>query len=130
MIRTQSYVNNEHDYLIAPQMAFSLSCTVTTTADAKGNREIKAGTPLYIATGKNVYKDREEVLTTVSGSNTLVGIARHNIYNKDFNEDGKANDAVLLHGFVEFYCLDESVQTAVEAVESTLTDIHFVRGAK
>lgn len=130
MVRTETYVNNEHDYLIAPHLAFSLSCTVTTTAGTDGKREIKAGTPLYIASSKDVYKDRDEVLTTEAGSNTLVGIARHNIRNKEFNDEGKANDAVLLQGFVEFYCLEESVQSAVSSVESQLTGIKFVRGAK
>lgn len=129
MVKTEAFTNNESDYLIAPQNSFALSCIVTTTADAKGNREIKAGTPLYIATGKDVYKDRQEVLTTVDTSNDLVGIARHTITNNQFVE-GKANDAVLLQGYVEFYRLEESVQTAIASVESKLTNIKFVRGAK
>ena len=126
MVKTEVYTN-ENDYLIAGQNSFALSCIVGNTgvsAGADGRKIIKAGTPLYIGSGKNVYKDRFEILT-VSGD-TLVGIARHNI---DVTE-GNRNDAVLTQGYVEFYRLEADVQEAVEAVEEELTEIKFVRGAK
>ena len=62
---------------------------------------------------------------TVSGD-VLAGIARHTV---DVT-DGNTNDAILTQGYVEFYRLDKDVQTAVTAVESQLTNIKFVRGAK
>lgn len=132
MVKKVEYTNNENDYLIAPQNSFALSCIITNsavTADENGKKGIKAGTPLYIGTGKNVYKDREEILTTEGTGNVLVGIARHNIPEEKFNEN-KANDAVLTQGYVEYYRLDKSVQTMIDSVESTLTNIKFVRGAK
>lgn len=125
-MKREVYTNNENDFLVAGQNSFALSCIVGNTgvSAVNGKKIIKAGTPLYIATGKNVYEDRFEVLT-VSGENPA-GIARHNI---DVT-DGNANDAILTQGYVEFYRLEPDVQTAVEAVESKLTNIKFVRGAK
>lgn len=127
MVKTEAFTNNQNDYLIAGQNSFALSCILGNagvTADQSGRKIIKAGTPLYIGTGKDVYKDRFEVLT-VSGD-VLAGIARHTV---DVT-DGNTNDAILTQGYVEFYRLDPTVQTAVTAVESQLTNIKFVRGAK
>jgi hypothetical protein len=127
MVKTEAFTNNQNDYLIAGQNSFALSCILGNTgvsADSNGRKIIKAGTPLYIGTGKNVYKDRFEVLT-VSGD-VLAGIARHTV---DVT-DGNTNDAILTQGYVEFYRLAEDVQTKVEAVEAQLTEIKFVRGAK
>ena len=127
MVKTEAFTNNQNDYLIAGQNSFALSCILGNagvTADQSGRKIIKAGTPLYIGTGKDVYKDRFEVLT-VSGD-VLAGIARHTV---DVT-DGNTNDAILTQGYVEFYRLDKDVQTAVEAVEAQLTNIKFVRGAK
>lgn len=127
MVKTEAFTNNQNDYLIAGQNSFALSCILGNTgvsADQSGRKIIKAGTPLYIGTGKDVYKDRFEVLT-VAGD-VLAGIARHTV---DVT-DGNTNDAILTQGYVEFYRLDPTVQTAVTAVESQLTNIKFVRGAK
>ena len=66
MVKTEAFTNNQNDYLIAGQNSFALSCILGNTgvsADSNGRKIIKAGTPLYIGTGKNVYKDRFEVLT-------------------------------------------------------------------
>lgn len=126
---------NPCDYLIAPELAFALSAQISATgvtAGADGRKVIKAGTPLYIASGKNVYQDRTEKLTITEGAsdpkNVLVGIARHDI---DVT-NGDANDAVLTRGYVEWYRLDSSVQTALTAtIQNTLKpEIIFVKGAK
>lgn len=125
-MKREVYTNNENDYLIAGHNSFALSCIVGNAGvtAVNGRKIIKAGTPLYIGTGKNVYEDRFETLT-VSGD-VLSGIARHDI---DVT-DGNANDAILTQGYVEFYRLEPDVQAKVEAVESQLTEIKFVRGAK
>ena len=126
-MKKEVYSNNENDFLIARQNSMALSCILGNAgvvADESGRKIIKAGTPLYIGTGKDVYKDRFEVLT-VSGD-VLSGIARHNV---DVT-DGNTNDAILTQGYVEFYRLEADVQAKVEAVESQLTNIKFVRGAK
>ena len=127
MVKTEAFTNNQNDYLIAGQNSFALSCILGNagvSADSNGRKIIKAGTPLYIGTGKDVYKDRFEVLT-VSGD-VLAGIARHTV---DVT-DGNTNDAILTQGYVEFYRLDADVQAKVETVEAQLTNIKFVRGAK
>lgn len=129
MVKKTVYNNTQKDFLIAAQNSFALSCIVGSAgvvANENGRKVIKLGTPLYIGTGKNVYKDRFETLT-VSGD-VLAGIARHEIDVTD--GDTEVNDAVLTQGYVEFYMLDEDVQAKVEAVENQLTDIKFVRGAK
>lgn len=126
-MKKEVYSNNENDFLVAGQNSFALSCILANTgvsANAEGRKIIKAGTPLYIGTGKDVYKDRFEKLT-VAGD-VLAGIARHNV---DVT-DGDTNDAILTQGYVEFYRLESDVQAKVEAVESQLTNIKFVRGAK
>lgn len=130
MVKVENITENEIDYLINPVNSFSLSCMVKTPA-VSGKRLIKAGTPLYITTGKNVYKDRDVVLSTDSDGGDLVGIARHTVSNDKFDTDGTANDAVLLQGYVEFYRLDEEIQSTIEnGIEAKLTNIKFVRGAK
>lgn len=126
-MKREAFTNDTHDYLIAGQNSFALSCILGNagvSANDDGRKIIKAGTPLYIGSGKNIYKDRFETLT-ISGD-TLVGIARHNV---DVT-DGNTNDAVLTQGYVEFYRLAEDVRAKVEAVEAQLTEIKFVRGAK
>ena len=126
-MKKEVYSNNENDFLIARQNSMALSCILGNTgvvADESGRKIIKAGTPLYIGSGKDVYKDRFEVLTVAGDS--VAGIARHNV---DVT-DGNTNDAILTQGYVEFYRLDPTVQTAVSAVEAQLTNIKFVRGAK
>lgn len=126
-MKKEVYSNNENDFLIAGQNSFALSCILSNTgvsANEDGRKIIKAGTPLYIGTGKDVYKDRFEKLT-VTGD-VLAGIARHNV---DVT-DGDTNDAILTQGYVEFYRLESDVQAKVEAVEAQLTNIKFVRGAK
>lgn len=126
-MKKEVYSNNEHDFLIAGQNSFALSCILGNAGvsdNESGRKIIKAGTPLYIGTGKDVYKDRFETLT-VSGD-VLAGIARHNV---DVT-DGNTNDAILTQGYVEFYRLEADVQAKVEAVEAQLTNIKFVRGAK
>ena len=126
-MKKEVYSNNEHDFRIDGQNSFALSCILGNagvSANESGRKIIKAGTPLYIGTGKDVYKDRFETLT-VSGD-VLAGIARHNV---DVT-DGNTNDAILTQGYVEFYRLEADVQAKVEAVEAQLTNIKFVRGAK
>lgn len=134
MVIKTAYTNSS-DYLIAPELAFALSAQISATgitAGSDGRKVIKAGTPLYIAAGKNVYQDRTEKLTTAAkageSNNSLVGIARHDI---DVT-NGDANDAVLTRGYVEWYRLDSAVQTALtSAIQSSLSpEIIFVKGAK
>ena len=129
-VKTVSFTNTS-DYLIAPELAFALSCIIGNTgvtANTSGRKIIKAGTPLYIATGKSVLEDRTEVLTVSSANSAVLsGIARHDI---DVT-DGDVNDAILIAGYVDLYRLDSAVQTALtSAIKAALTDIKFIKGAK
>lgn len=138
MVKSTKYTNDQHDILIAPELAFALSCVYTNTgvtANSEGRKIIKAGTPVYVKNGKSILEDREELVTvssTTTGetntANVLVGIARHTI---DVT-NGNTNDAVIITGFVDLYKLDSDVQTALtSSIKASLkNDIKFIKGAK
>lgn len=130
MVKTQSFVNDTHDFLIGPDLAFALSCTIantSVTANSEGRKIIKAGTPLYVASGKSVLTDRTEKLTVdSSNSAVLSGIARHTI---DVT-DGDVSDAILIAGYVDLNRLGTDVKPLITAtVKSGLPDIKFIEGA-
>lgn len=120
---------NYNDILIAPELAFALSCRIGNTgvsANSEGKKIIKAGTPLYVASAKSILEDRSEVLTVSSdNSAVLSGIARHDV---DVTA-GTVNDAILLSGYVDLYKLDSATVSAVNAVKASLTSIKFIKGA-
>lgn len=130
MIKTEQFTNT-NDFLIAPENAEALSCRIGNTgvtAGGDGKKIIKAGTPLYVATGKSIFTDRDEVMTTSSASSAVLqGIARH-----DYDvTDGTVNGAVLYKGTVDLYKLDSTVQTLITStVTSGLPLITFIKGAK
>lgn len=129
MIKKKS-LSNEDDFLIKPEIAYAVSIQVGdtgVTANSDGEKIIYAGTPLYIATGKSVLEDRDEVVTSSSTTGSVCGIARH-----DINvTNGTVNDAVLIAGGVDLYKLKDSVQTLITSdVKTALPYIHFQKGAK
>lgn len=134
MVTKVSYTNDDNDFLIAPELAFALSVQVGNsgvTAGSDGRKVIKAGTPLYVASGKNILEDRDEVITVKAKesevNNVLCGIARHTI---DVT-NGTVNDALLIAGYVDLYKLDSTVQTALTtAIKTSLSKITFIKGAK
>ena len=126
---TTNYTN-ESDFLIAPEEAVAISAIIGSTGASSndaGRYIIPQGTPLYVADGKSILVDRDEVMT-VSSSNSAVlsGIARHTI---DVTE-GPVNDAVLIEGYVDLYKLDSTTQTAVASVAANLPKITFIKGGK
>lgn len=130
MIKTESYTNT-NDFLIAPENAEALSCIIGNTgvsAGDDGKKIIKAGTPLYVATGKSIFLDRNEVMTTSSASSAVLsGIARHDYDVTDRNVNG----AILYKGTVDLYKLDSDVQSLItSSVISGLPQITFIKGAK
>lgn len=116
----------KNDILIAPELAFGLSVIVADTgitANTEGRKIIPAGTPLYVATGKSILKDRQEVMITSSeNSAVLSGIARYDI---DVT-GGNANATLLIAGYVDRLKLTTSVRTLVDAI--TFADIKFING--
>lgn len=96
--------------LMAPELAFTLSCKVANTgvtAGSDGKKIIKAGTPLY---GSLTAR---ETAFTISGSEGAepVGICLHDV---DVTS-GTKNSQVTTFGFVDVSKLETAVATALAA---------------
>lgn len=92
--------------LMAPELAFSVSCKVANTgveADSEGKKIVKAGTPLY-----GSLRDRATAFT-VSGAGSPVGILLHDV---DVTA-GTKNAQITTFGFVDENRLDASVATVL-----------------
>ena len=108
--------------LIAPELAFSLSCKVANTgvnAGEDGKKIVKAGTPL----AGNI-EARDTAFTVAGSEATPCGILLHDV---DVTE-GTANAQVVIFGFVDSSKLDESVtQMLSSAMQTKLPKITFVK---
>ena len=126
---TKNYTN-ESDFLIAPEDAVSISVIIGSTgvsSNSAGRYVIPQGTPLYVADGKSILVDRDEVMTVSSANSAVLsGIARHTV---DVT-DGSVNDALLIEGYVDLYKLDSTTATAVASVSANLPKITFIKGGK
>lgn len=126
---TTNYTNDS-DMLIAPEEAVAISVIVGNTgvdAGADGRKVIPQGTPLYVAYGKSILVDRDEIMTVSSANSAVLsGIARHTI---DVTA-GNTNDALLIEGYVDLYKLDSTTQSAALAVAANLPKITFLKGGK
>lgn len=107
--------------LIAPELAFALSCKVANTgvdADSDGKKIVKAGTPLA-----GSMTARDTAFTVASGTDA-VGIILHDV---DVT-GGTQNAQVMTFGFVDISKLDSDVVAKVEAAKSALAGkIQFVQ---
>lgn len=108
--------------LIAPELAFSLSCKVANTgvgAGEDGKKIVKAGTPL----AGNI-EARDTAFTVAGSEATPCGILLHDV---DVTE-GTANAQVVIFGFVDSSKLDESVtQMLSSQMRAKLPKITFVK---
>lgn len=107
--------------LIAPELAFSLSCKVSKTGvtATDGRYIVKAGTPL---TGSLEARDTAFSVTAADG--TPCGILLNDV---DVTE-GTANASVLIFGFVDSSKLESSVTTALTAaMRAKLPKITFIK---
>lgn len=125
MFKKETFAN-KNDILIAPELAFAIPCIVSSDgvdADEDGNKIIKAGTPLYGS--EDVFMNRQTVLTTATGG-TAYGVARNDI---DVTGSTTANATLLVHGYVDYLKLDDTVKALVDAdgVKAQL-DILFIKG--
>jgi hypothetical protein len=117
-----------NNILIAPELAFTLSCKVVNTgitADSDGKKIIKAGTPLI---GDLKARDTAYVAGTVSDTSGIAGIIMH-----DLDVSGAAgttrNATVVVSGYVDETKLDSSVVTIVDTagVAAAMPRIVFVK---
>lgn len=107
--------------LIAPELAFSLSCMVENTgvsAGEDGRKVVKAGTPV-----SGNLQERDTAFKVAGEEDTPVGIILHDV---DVTK-GTANSQVVIFGFVDISKLEESVATTVESMEEKLPKITFVK---
>lgn len=111
----------EKTILIAPELAFALSCKVANTgvsAGADGKKIIKAGTPLA-----GNMEARETAFTVGTDANA-VGIILHDV---DVT-DGTKNAQVCTFGFVDSGKLDSTVAAMfTSGMRTKLADIHLVK---
>lgn len=99
--------------LIAPELAFSLSCKVANTgveAGDDGKKMVLAGTPLV-----GDLEKRDTAFTVASEGDTPCGILLHDV---DVTA-GNANGSVVIFGFVDSSKLESSV---AEKLDSTMRE--------
>ena len=107
--------------LIAPELAFSMSCKVAATgviAGDDGKKIVKAGTPLA-----GNYEGRD-VAFTVAKDSTATCILLHDV---DVTS-GTANGTAVIFGFVDTSKLDSDVAAMLNSnVKDALNKITFVK---
>ena len=107
--------------LIAPELAFSLSCKIANTgvvAGEDGRKLVLAGTPL-----KGDLEARDTEFTVAQPGETPVGIVLHDV---DVTK-GTANSQVVIFGFVDTSKLESSVLESLAEMREKLPKITFVK---
>lgn len=115
---------NDKQILVAPELAFTIGCLVTSTgisANAEGKKIIKAGTPVG---GGDVLVNRQTVL--VKNSENPVGVLLHDV---DVTA-GQENATLVVEGIVDIEKLDADVKSLVETAKAKLTKVTFISGSK
>lgn len=140
---TKTSATTRKTILIAPELAFSMSCMVANTgvdAGEDGKKIVKAGTPLagdlmardteftvFTVTSEEdtpaVTGEGEEETPVVGEEETPVGILLHDV---DVT-GGTANAQVVVFGFVDVTKLDEDVAATLTAAASELPKITLVK---
>lgn len=108
---TKVTATSKASILVAPELAFALSCKVANTgisADANGKKLVKAGMPLY---GSLTARDTAFVAVAPTESSKPVGVILHDI---DVTA-GTQNAQVCSFGFVDLNKLETAVATALAA---------------
>ena len=116
---TKVSATTQKTILIAPELAFSMSCMVANTgvsAGEDGKKIVKAGTPL-----SGSLLERETAFT-VSGD-TFVGVLLHDV---DVT-GGTANAQVVASGFVDVTKVDADVAANLISAASKLSHIVLVK---
>lgn len=121
-IKKQSY-GNRKEILIAPELAFSVGCIVSSTGieAVNGKKILKAGTPVG---GADVLTNRQAVLS--QNTENPVGIILHDV---DVT-NGDENATLVLKGQVDLLKLEDDVKALVTTAKEKLTNIIFMNGNK
>lgn len=108
--------------LIAPELAFSLSCKITNegvSADETGKKIVKAGTPLA-----GDLEDRDTAFKVAGAEDTPVGVVLHDVE----VTAGTANSQVVIFGFIDTSKLDDSVAAVLTTeMKAKLPRLTFVK---
>lgn len=108
--------------LIAPELAFSLSCKVANTgveAGENGKKIVKAGTPLV-----GDAEARDTAFTVGGADSTPCGILLHDV---DVTA-GTANAQFVIFGFVDSTKLDDSVVAMLtKEMKAKMPKITFIK---
>ena len=108
--------------LIAPELAFSLSCKITNEGvaeDETGKKVVKAGTPLA-----GDLEDRDTAFKVAGEGDTPCGVVLHDVE----VTAGTANSQVVIFGFIDTSKLDESVVSMLdEDMKAKLPRLTFVK---
>lgn len=117
---TKTSATTRKTILIAPELAFSMSCMVADTGvkAVDGKKIVKAGTPLA---GSLMERDTE--FTVAGEEGTPVGILLHDV---DVTE-GAANAQVVVFGFVDVSKLEEDVAATLTGAAAKLPKITLVK---
>ena len=117
---TKTSATTRKTILIAPELAFSMSCMVANTGvtAVDGKKIVKAGTPLA---GSLMNRDTE--FTVAGAEGTPVGILLHDVE----VTEGSANAQVVVFGFVDVTKLDEDVASTLITAASKLPKITLVK---
>lgn len=123
----------DKNILIAPELALTIGCIVANTgvsADTKGRKIIKAGTPVGGTT--KVIENRQTALIVTNTANADPSVAGDGknaqgvvLHDVDVT-DGNANATLVLEGSVDLLKLDVTPHADAKAV---LTKINFIKGA-
>lgn len=119
---TKTSATTRKTILIAPELAFSLSCKVANTsvvAGEDGRKIVKAGTPLV-----GNLEARDTAFTVAGSGDTPCGILLHEV---DVTKD-TANAQVVIFGFVDTSKLEDSVASILNTdMKAKLPRITFVK---
>ena len=132
MIKTETF-GADKNILIAPDLAMTIGCIVTNTgitADSKGRKIIKAGTPVGGTT--SVLENRQTALIVTNNANAEAAAASDGKNSQGFLlhdvdvTDGNANATLVIEGTVDLLKLDVTIAADAKKV---LTKINFMKGA-
>lgn len=118
---TKTSATTRKTILIAPELAFSMSCMVANTgvaAGEDGKKIVKAGTPLA-----GDLMARDTAFTVAGSEGTPVGILLHDVE----VTTGTANAQVVVFGFVDVTKLETDVAGTLTTAASKLPKITLVK---